>query len=260
MPVLDIAPTTFNILSDLIGLGTRLILLQGSILAYRWFLSIHVKNGNFIPVDNLATVPRDLFSGLRFAWALGPKSIAMIIIVVLLVLADFAHVFSDMDLRFQTVTVPGKSLPVLDIERLNDEFSYKIVGDPRNIRTFDQNSIATFPIKKFISAIDSIADGFSPFVWTNPRQLYPMKDGGSVPYYMGYINGEYFFTLSDVPSSTSRRNPPLAHMRRFIPLNCTFDTMQTFEEGTLHSHDNPDLNPSNPEFFLIRSIKRLRHS
>lgn len=216
MKVLEINASTFNVLSDLLGMLARSTLLYSIAYCYCYLMTVHVKSGKTIPVDYLGIIPQSFNDAFHLA-RLGGISRGLCALAGLILVAEFSHVVSDFNLLFITETLPsGVNESVLDLslKGRNLNFLYNTVGDPYNGRTIiSQETEADGTISdhvlsnSFLAAADSVGRGTSPFL-TSGKDGYTSK--------VVSVHGVNMFSFA----SKGGYEDPLSQLAEKIPLDC----------------------------------------
>lgn len=176
-------------------------------------MTLHVQSGGTIPVNFLGIMPQNIRDGYRIARQGGGLSKGLLVLITLILVAEFSHTISDINLNFATVVLPSDQDTVLSTRARNVDYLYHVVGDPYNVRTMIASeteldgSISDYQLSNsFIAAADSIARGTSPFLLTGKN--------GYTPVDTVFVHGTEMFLYDTLDGTT------LSTLQTRIPLKC----------------------------------------
>ena len=127
-------PTTFNVISDIFAYFTRFVIGMAISSLYPLLMTLRLRRGQAIPLDELGQMPSDFVTSLKHVFSIsGP----MVLLAILLAFADFSHSVADMGLDFEADTQEGRPMPVLVLtpDKRNSHRPIQLSGDPLNVRT-----------------------------------------------------------------------------------------------------------------------------
>ena len=227
----SVGPTAFNVISDLIGYLTHFILATALAMAHPLLLTLQLTNTprKRVPLKAMGNTPGNMFQAFQTASWLS-WSLPAILLLLMIMLADFAHTIADSGLSFVETAVQGIPEPVLVLGRnsgqRNADRLMKMAGDPPITRTAafkvaseegrsQTGGKQTTLESSFVSAVSLIARGESPFTKVAPVPMAETVGFGGVP----------DFDVFYMPDDT-----PIAALDFDIPLTCESLELAEIEE------------------------------
>lgn len=224
-----LSPTSFNVLSDLFGVATRILFGLAFVSIYPLIMTWHVRyNRKPIHVRALASAPGDILQASSL-FNLLTWSMPGLVMAILFVIADFSHTLADTDFDFVEMQVAGPPASVLKIPTTtawrNLERPFETNGDPDIARTVATNVALdegrlndsrdqTALKDSFLSATSLILRGSSPFVDEAIRPWRETLSLGGIPFNTFYM-----------PDNT-----PVAALSGEIPLDCASVDLTSVEQ------------------------------
>ena len=226
--IINIDPTTFNVLSDLVGYVTRILFGIAMATFFPVLMAWQLKTTP-VPVQALWPAPGDFFLAIK-SLRLFACSLPAIVLVVVLFFGDFCHTLADLGFDFVDQSEPGPMQPILKIsgttEGRNMARALDTSGDPGLARTtatnvaiedgrVNESREQTALRTSFLSATTLIARGSSPFVLEAPRPWRETLNFGGI-----WCNT--FFMPDD---------SPVAVLEEEIPLDCSSTELAAIPEA-----------------------------
>jgi hypothetical protein len=216
--------TAFNVMSDLIGYVTGVFAGFAIAAIYPLLLSWQMHRKQHIPLRQLLQQPGDALQGIGACSAL-QITLPAILLLFLLLLADFSHSMADIGLSFVSTPQRGKkdTVLVVDTDKRNRNRPLQFCGDPPFLGTAvtvdlknDENfgsdpALHTLAleqqdlIRRQIAAARAFVQGSSPFVYTSSNAL---------------INGFPIAGLDGFETYYTPDDSPMVRMPREIPVEC----------------------------------------
>ena len=229
----NINPTTFNVMTDVFDKIVMIMFGIAVATIYPSFMRWKVYHGLEVPVDTLGDVPSDFWAVLTGyqAWR---TSWPTILLVILVVAADFSHSIADSGLDFVTVDEKGPEARILFLAlNPNARNKYRpaeLWGDPPGSRgLWEPTSLyeslnAELQIEEeeklesFLKAIALMARGGSPFTQESefPARIVDVEFGGvekpedNAGFILRYVDGDA---------------QPLVQISTELPFQCTGPAM-----------------------------------
>ena len=234
--VIRLHPTTFNVISDIFAYFTRFVIGMAIASLYPLLMTLRLRRGQAIPLDELGQMPSDFVTSLKHVFNI---SCPMVLLAILLAFADFSHSVADMGLDFETDTQEGRPMPVLVLapDKRNSHRPIQLSGDPLNVRTnavsklsyfgidFDKGRTQDVLVDAYVAATSLIARGGSPFVSNVPiAERITLQNA-----VLANVSG---FVASFVPG-----DHPLAYMAKEIPLDCSDVAMAIVDQISSGNRD-----------------------
>ena len=234
--VIRLHPTTFNVMSDIFAYFTRIAIGMAIASLYPLLMTLRLRRGQAIPLDELGQMPSDFVTSLKHVFNIsGP----MVLLAILLAFADFSHSVADVGLDFETDTKEGQPMPVLVLEpdKRNSRRPIQLSGDPVNVRTNAESKLSFFGIDvdkgrtqdvlvdAYVAATSLIARGGSPFVSNVPMAERTTLQNAALANVSGFVG-------SFVPGDR-----PVAYMAKEIPLDCSNVAMAIVDQISSGNRD-----------------------
>ena len=216
----SIDPERFNQAAEIFGTVVGWLYGFAIVPIYGLIMTWHLRGGHAIPSSVVCNIPGDSLGGLLLCWTL--KSFPAIVLVLLLVLGDFAKTVALQGLTFPVLIQKGPNDTALSLatEDRNTQRLPQTAGDPISLRSalfpdvfFEDDFERTDRYRSdqeliygFMDAVDLVARGASPL--TNSTLLDRVVKNTN---YFG-VNTTY---------ATSRDLGPVVSIDMKIPLTCT---------------------------------------
>lgn len=127
---IDISPTAFNVVSDIFAKLSELLIAAAIVSLYAFMLSLQSRSDRHIPIEDLTQIPGDSVDALKLLarWRL---SLPAMLLVVLLLVADFSHTVADIGLNFVDKAQRGPNATVLVVssDRRNPQRALQMAGE-----------------------------------------------------------------------------------------------------------------------------------
>lgn len=197
--ITSMSSTGFNVLSDIVGYITRILIGMGIAAFYPLFMTWQIRfSGKPVPVKAIGSVPGDFVtaSGSLVRWY--NWSLPAIVLAIILFIADFSHSLADIGMEFVELYEPDSLQPILNVptssaDHRNTARTLELSGDPQFTRTsvyrvsylegrVNEAREESALVDSFVQAATLICRGLSPLTLAAPRALRKNEDFGGVSF------------------------------------------------------------------------------
>ena len=237
----NINPTVFNVLSDILGLFIRAGVGVGIAYSFTLIVSMHLKHlhndrhTRVVPIDMMGNVPSDVFEGFHFWWRLGMSGPTFFLLLVL-VFADFSHSIADIGMEFVSRMEVGEEDYVLSLryEHRNPQPLLQISGDPLQLRTVPRIDSSIITDEKLQSELAGVAGRLLRGTDNIARSSSPFLD------VIDSDNREMSWYGASYRSIFQDDGTPVATMDMILPVSC-FNN----DHADVHTNDGIGTSPGN---------------
>ena len=219
-----ISPTTFNVLSDVIGtvVGGLLVFALGAVYPYLVWES--VKRGYPVGVDAMIAPPQSLWDAMM-QFRHGGSRCLLGGAAIILAVSALSHTAADFFLDFVSVEVATNDTVFVGCQPAGTLPTYQLLGDTRAETT----AYPATPIARLVEEADSIARGLSRFSIFSPDLVIVNSDQTT-------ISGEIQVHRSEFMDSYNNSARPVPYD---LQIQCQMSTQRVKEQMVVARVDQP---------------------